>query len=47
MKDYKYLAASPLVEVVKKRDKGVMVVSTIGSVLMMGCWVWFLLGLVA
>ena len=47
MKDYKYLADSAVVQKAKKRDKGVMIVSVLGSILMAGCWVYFVLALVS
>jgi len=45
MKDYKYLASSDLVKAVEKRDTALIIVSVMGSVLMSGCWVLFLLGI--
>jgi hypothetical protein len=47
MKDYVNLVPTNLVKKVEKRDRATVVVGTIGSILMMGCWVYFLLALVA
>ena len=45
MKDYKYLASSPLVVKKVKRDHTTRILSCIGAVIGLVCWVWFLNGL--
>jgi len=45
MKDYKYLASSNLVKKIDKRDKTTRLVSCLGVVLGVVCWLWFIDGI--
>ena len=44
MKDYKHLASSKLVQKVGKRDRASIIVSCLGAVLGILCWLWFIDG---
>ena len=45
MKDYKYLASSQLVTKKIKRDYATRIVSCIGAVIGVVCYLWFLNGI--
>jgi len=45
MRDFKHLASSPLVVKKVKRDHTTRILSCIGAVIGLVCWVWFLNGL--